>query len=188
MPGWPQRGPVWPVLGVVSVLASCGGDYPPLPTVSYVDLGRYQGTWHEVARLPMWFQRGCLQSTATYVLRADGTVAVTNRCPTDDGGVKTATATARVVDPATNARLEVVFDNWFSRLFPDLARGQYWVLHVDPDYRLAVVGHPSRAYLWILSRDPTVDEETYRAVVALARGLGFPVEELIRPAAPPAGP
>ena len=29
----------------------------PLPTVPHVDLGRYAGTWHEIARLPNWFQR-----------------------------------------------------------------------------------------------------------------------------------
>jgi apolipoprotein D and lipocalin family protein len=178
------------VLALSLAVAGCAGQggHPPLETVVHLDLARYQGTWYELARLPMWFQRHCLQSTATYALAPDGTVAVTNRCPTEDGTVKTATGTARVVDGASNARLEVVFDNWVSRLVPALVRGKYWVIHVDPDYRLAVVGHPDRKYLWILSRTAVVDEARYREAVSLAQERGFPVDRLLRLAPPPAAP
>ena len=44
------------------------------------------------------------------------------------------------------------FDNWFANLFPNVARGDYWVLAVDDDYRTALVGNPNREYLWLLSR------------------------------------
>jgi apolipoprotein D and lipocalin family protein len=162
-----------------------GNRYPPLPTVAHVDLARYQGTWHEIARLPMWFQRGCIRSTATYALRDDGTVSVINRCSTDDGGEKVAVGRAFVVDAATNARLEVEFDNLFSRLLPGVARGDYWIIHLEPDYSLAIVGHPSRDYLWILARDAEIDAARYDAAVELTRRLGFPVDELVR--APAAG-
>jgi apolipoprotein D and lipocalin family protein len=162
-----------------------GNRHPPLPTVAHVDLARYQGTWHEIARLPMWFQRGCIRSTATYALQDDGTVSVTNRCSTEDGGEKVAVGRAFVVDAATNARLEVEFDNLFSRLLPGVARGDYWIIHLEPDYSLAIVGHPSRRYLWILARDGQIDAARYDAAVELTRRLGFPVDELVR--APAAG-
>ena len=166
--------------------AACGapGPHPDLPTVGQVDLARYQGTWHEIARLPMLSQRGCVRSTAEYSLESSGTVRVTNRCRTADGGEKTATGRAYVVDARTNARLEVEFDSWFSRLLPGVARGDYWVIHLEPDYSLAVVGHPSREYLWILAREPVLSDERYRAVVALCQGLGFPTEQLVRAPAP----
>jgi apolipoprotein D and lipocalin family protein len=175
------------VLGLLAVACAAPREHPPLETVPYVDLSRYQGRWYEIARLPMWFQRGCLQSTADYRLTEAGTVEVTNRCPTEDGGTWVATGRATVVDPRTNARLEVVFDNWFSRLFPSVARGAYWVIELDPAYTLAVVGHPSRDYLWVLSRSPTLDAGRYDGVVGRARALGFPTERLIRPP-PTAGP
>jgi apolipoprotein D and lipocalin family protein len=151
-----------------------------LPTVAHVDLARYQGTWHEIARLPMWFQRGCVRSTANYALEADGTVRVVNRCRTEDGSEKSAVGRAYVVDGGSNARLEVEFDNWFSRLFPGVARGDYWVIHLEPDYSVAVVGNPSRDYLWILARDPVLPDARYRAIVERCARLGFPVEQLVR--------
>jgi apolipoprotein D and lipocalin family protein len=156
---------------------------PNLATVAHVDLARYQGTWHEIARLPMWFQRGCVRSAASYTLEPDGTVRVVNRCTTEDGTEKTAEGRAFVTDAATNARLEVEFDSWFSRLFPGVARGDYWVIHLEPDYSVAVVGHPSREYLWILAREPVLPDDRYAALVAFAAGLGFPTDELVR--APP---
>jgi apolipoprotein D and lipocalin family protein len=173
-------------LGLAALLAaacSTQGPPPDLPTVPYVDLNRYQGTWHEIARLPMWFQRGCVRSSAKYTLEAGGTVRVLNRCTTAEGAVKEAQGRAFVTDPQTNARLEVEFDNWFSRLFPGVARGPYWIVHLEPDYSGAVVGSPSREYLWILARDPVLPDDRYAALVALADQLGFATAALVR--APP---
>lgn len=173
-------------LGLAALLsAACStqGPQADLPTAAYVDLARYQGTWHEIARLPMWFQRGCVRSSAQYTLEAGGTVRVLNRCTTAEGAVKEAQGRAFVTDPQTNARLEVEFDNWFSRLFPGVARGPYWIVHLEPDYSVAVVGSPSREYLWILARDPVLPDDRYAALVALADRLGFATAALVR--APP---
>lgn len=171
--------------GLVAVIlagAACTGmeQRAPLPTVAVVDLARYSGTWHEIARLPMWFQRHCVDSTAVYTSRADGTVGVHNECVTETGELEQADGVATVVDPKTNARLTVVFDNIFARLFGASPQGNYWILDLDPDYRVAMVGTADRRYLWILSRTPRLDEATYARLVAKALDLGFPVGELIR--------
>jgi apolipoprotein D and lipocalin family protein len=151
-----------------------------LPTVASVDLNRYAGTWYEIARLPMWFQRHCVGSKAVYTVRSDGRVGVHNECVTDGGGLATADGVATVVDVKTNARLMVVFDNWFARLFGSSREGNYWILDLDPEYRTALVGTPDRRYLWILARTPRIDDGTYQKLVQLARGFGYPVENLIR--------
>ena len=150
-----------------------------LPTVASVDLSRYAGTWYEIARLPMWFQRHCVASQAIYSIRPDGAVGVHNECVTDIGGIEQAEGVARVVDPKTNARLMVVFDNWFARLFGSSRDGNYWILDLDVWYRTAIVGTPDRRFLWILSRTPQLDEPTYRGLVERARQLGYPVSDLI---------
>ena len=151
-----------------------------LPTVASVDLARYAGTWYEVARLPMWFQRHCVDSKAVYQVRSDGQIGVHNECVTDDGGLAMADGVATVVDTKTNARLMVVFDNWFARLFGSSREGNYWILELDPEYRTVLVGTPDRRYLWILARAPQIDEAIYLKLVHLARGLGYPIEQLIR--------
>jgi apolipoprotein D and lipocalin family protein len=145
-----------------------------------VDLARYQGKWHEIARLPAWFQRGCTDTTAFYKILEPGTVSVRNECVTESGKRKSTTGTARVTDPETNAKLKVVFDNWFSRLFSWLMKANYWILYVDPEYHTALVGTPDRKYLWILARTPTLSDATYAALVDRCRTLGFDTTRLIK--------
>jgi apolipoprotein D and lipocalin family protein len=128
----------------------------------------------------MWFQRHCVDSKATYSSRPDGAIGVRNECVTDTGGLEQAEGVATVVDAKTNARLTVVFDNWFARLFGSSREGNYWILDLDPEYRTAMVGTPDRRFLWILSRTPQLDEATYRRLVERAQQLGYPVSDLIR--------
>lgn len=167
---------------VILAAAACAGieQRQPLASVAFVDLPRYSGTWYEIARLPMWFQRHCVDSKAIYTTRPDGTVGVHNECRTDSGGLDQVNGVATVVDQKTNGRLTVEFDNFFARLFGSSRGGNYWILDVDPDYRVAMVGTPNRRYLWILSRAPRLDETTYELLVAKAVRLGFPVKDLIR--------
>ncbi len=178
-----HHGNIWFALALLGwLVGGCAGtgSRADLPTVASVDLDRYAGTWYEIARLPMWFQRHCVDSKAVYTLRSDGRVGVHNECVTDDGGLATADAVATVVDAKTNARLMVVFDNWFARLFGSSREGNYWILDLDPEYRAALVGTPDRRYLWILARTPRIDDLTYQRLVQQARGFGYPVENLIR--------
>jgi apolipoprotein D and lipocalin family protein len=142
---------------------------PPLQTVPHVDLERYLGTWYEIASFPQRFQRGCTATSATYRLREDGDVDVLNRCRlgSPQGKEKSARGRARVVDRASNARLEVSFFRPFW--------GQYWIVDLGQDYEYAVVGHPSRDYLWILGRTPAMDPAVYEAIVARLRVQGYEV-------------
>ena len=163
-------------------LGACAGvvSKDDLSTVASVDLSRYIGTWYEIARLPMWFQRHCVDSKAIYSSRPDGLVGVHNECVTESGGVEQVDGVASVVDPKTNARLTVVFDNWFARLFGSSREGNYWIFDLDSEYRTAMVGTPDRRYLWILSRIPQLEDSTYQRLVERARQLGYPVSDLIK--------
>jgi apolipoprotein D and lipocalin family protein len=166
---------------LIVACASCATNQsaPELQTVTSVDLNRYQGDWYEIARLPNWFQKGCTQSKATYRLLESGDVAVRNECLTTTVKPKVAFGTASVVDKQTNAKLEVVFDNWFSRLFPFLTKGKYWILYLDTEYQTVIVGTPDRKYLWIMARTPQLEEETYQHLVRRAQALGFKTDRLI---------
>ena len=64
-------------------------------------------------------------------------------------------------------------------------RGDYWIIELDRDYRFAVVGSPSREYLWILSRTPTLDEAVYRELLTRIEQKGFDPGRLARTQQPP---
>ncbi|MDD0977236.1 lipocalin family protein [Pseudomonas fontis] len=162
------------------LLTACAhtGDGPLDPkTAGNVDLKRYQGTWYEMARLPMFFQRDCAQSEAHYTLTPDGDVAVLNKCRTLQGEWQQATGTATLQVPGKTDKLWVVFDNWVSRVLP--IKGDYWVLYVDSEYQTALVGNPDRKYLWILSRKPVLPALERESLLAKARQQGYDTTRLI---------
>ena len=161
------------------LLSGCvgGGRERPPETVGEVDLARYQGTWYELARLPMFFQRNCVQSEAHYGLRDDGRIDVTNRCRDKDGEWIEAKGVAEPQVEGQTDKLWVRFDNWASKLLP--IKGDYWVIYHDEDYRVALVGHPEHKYLWLLSRTPEVDQETRDKLLSVAREQGYVTSDLI---------
>ena len=146
----------------------------PLETVAKVDLNRYLGTWYEIASFPQSFQAGCTATTANYALRPDGEIDVVDRCRKDrlDGPEKESSGRARVVDHDTNAKLEVSFFRPFW--------GDYWIIDLADDYSYAVVGHPSRDYLWILSRTPAMDESTYQTILKRLMAMNYETSRLER--------
>lgn len=157
------------------------GEREPLETVPEVDLDRYQGKWYEIARLPNFFQRKCLGNvTAEYTRRDDGSIGVRNACEVEGGKVDSVEGVARVAEPGHgNARLEVSFLPGALRWIP-FTWGDYWVIALDPGYQYAVVGAPGRKYLWILARDPRMDEDTYRRLIDVAASQGFDTAAVTR--------
>ena len=148
-----------------------------LEVVPSVDLSRYVGQWYEIARLPNRFEKKCADSvTATYTLRSDGKIEVLNRCRKASGEFTTAKGKAKIVDKKTNAKLKVTF------FWPFY--GDYWILDLGPNYEYAVVGDPSRDYLWILSRTPQIDEALYQQLLAKMAARGFQTGRMIRTTQP----
>ena len=95
-----------------------------------------------------------------------------NRCNRDslDGRQTIARGQARVVDRKSNAKLEVSF------FWPFW--GDYWIIDLDPEYRYAVVGHPNRKYLWILSRARTMDSLVYSGILERLTAQGYDIAKL----------
>jgi apolipoprotein D and lipocalin family protein len=170
------------VIALTSLTGTAGQAWSQPPsTVASVDLNRYAGRWYEIARFPNRFQSQCAGDvTATYAVRPDGRVSVTNRCRREDGRYDEATGIARVAGrDDSNARLEVRFAPAILSFLP-MVWGDYWIIDLADDYSTAVVGSPDRQYLWILARTPVLDTATWQRLVDAASREGFAVDRLER--------
>ncbi|MGC4062757.1 MAG: lipocalin family protein [Aquabacterium sp.] len=186
-------------LGIVPLLsahAAASTPAEPLQPVASVDLTRYMGHWYQIAFYPNAFQKQCVGNvTADYKLLPYGQVEVINRCGKADGTTDQATGRARLQQPRlldiplskpySTARLEVRFAPSLLSWLP-LVWAPYWVIQLADDYRYAVVSEPTRQYLWILSRTPTISPDTYEAIKARLVTQGFDVDKLV--AQPQTGP
>lgn len=163
-----------PVLSLFSKARS----QDPLQTVAQVDLQRYAGRWYEIASFPQRFQKGCQATTATYTLSPKGYVIVENRCRRKSltGKKSSIRGKAFVVKGSGNAKLKVQFFWPF--------KGDYWIIDLAPDYQYAVVSNPSRKYLWILCRQPHMEESQYQMILQKLQSRGFDLSKLQRTVQP----
>lgn len=170
-------------LALCPVLAACASSAPKrLPPeklrkltggmehAPQVELDRMMGDWLVFANIPYWAERGAHGSVERYRLDATG------RIPTEfyfrkgspSGPVKRIRSVARVADPESNAVWQVEFFG--------LINVPYIIAAVSPDYRWALIAHPSRALGWILARERLSDAE-YRAILEIAKDRGYDPEK-----------
>ncbi len=143
-----------------------------LQTVTYVDLNKYSGKWYEIASYPQRFQKGCHCTTAEYTFSAKGYVIVENRCNRDsvNGKLSYIKGKAFVENNSGNAKLKVQFFWPF--------KGKYWIIDLASDYSYAVVSHPNKKYLWILSRTSKMDDAVYQQIISRLKSKGFDLSKI----------
>ncbi len=144
----------------------------PVQSVAHVDLQKYAGKWFEIAAYPQIFEKGCNCTTATYTLSDKGYVIVENRCNKDsvNGKLSYIKGKAFVEKDSSNAKLKVQFFWPF--------RAKYWIIDLADDYSYAVVSHPNKKYLWILSRTSKMDPAIYRQILDRLKAKGFDLSKL----------
>lgn len=156
------------------------GQSSAVTSVGSLDLDRYIGLWYEIGRLPLrWEQAEAADITANYTLEGDGAVRVDNRCIDKDGKPSQAIGRATPVN-GQPGRLQVSFLPERLRWIP-FTKGDYWVLKIDDDYTVALVGTPDHKNLWLLAREPRIDPTTQESYLAEATRQGFDLEQWITP-------
>lgn len=159
------------LISVIICLFSCKS-HPSLPTVSNVDLKQYMGKWYEVAKLPNSFEKGLVCITAEYQLTKDGNVEVFNRGRDikNTSIKKSARAVAVLPDKKRPGELKVSFFRPFY--------GNYYIIALDSNYQYSLVGDPSRKYLWVLSRNRSLDPLVYDRLLEIAKSKGFDISKV----------
>lgn len=147
-------------------------------TVESVDLQRFMGNWFEIARYETPIQSECGAAKITYKMRKKD-IDILNACREKHTGKTVhAKGVAEVDNRKTNAIWKVsyvpVFKKWH------LFSGSIWIIALDPEYQHAILGHPTRKHLWIISRTPEISPEKYEELIAMARAQGYKTKELIK--------
>jgi len=150
---------------------------PPLATVTNFSPEKYAGKWHEVARLPNFFERGVVAAKATYAVRPDGKISVYNEGLRTNGKRTSIRGVATVIGntPIGEAKLGVRFHRFPASLFT----GDYWILDLNDTHTRAIVGSPNRKFLWLLAKDPNNTADDFSLGIKRMKEVGFAIEGLI---------
>ena len=154
-------------------LGGCTGVPDGLQPVTGFESDRYLGKWYEIARMDHSFERGLSNVSATYSRKPDGDIAVVNRGYEDSKEQwKEIEGKARLIQGPDIGSLKVSF-------FGPFYSG-YHIIALDRiNYTYAMVVGYNRDYLWILSRQKTMEETVLADLVAKAQQWGFQTENLI---------
>ena len=157
---------------IISSSSSSMAQLPELQTVLHVDVKKYTGKWYEIASFHQIFQRGCHCTTAEYTITDKSYLIVENRCNKDSihGKQSYIKGKAFIEKNSGNAKLKVQF------FFPFKAK--YWIIDLADDYSYAVISHPNRKYLWILSRTPKMSDAIYQQILSRLKVKGFDLTNL----------
>lgn len=140
-------------------------------TVGELDIPRYMGKWYEIARYENRFEKGMKNVTTIYTLLPDGTIRVEN-CGYKNNVFKKIVGKAKQPDKSQPGKLKVSF---FPPFYSD-----YYILELDKlNYSYAIVGSSSDKYLWILSREKPLSEETKEKLLRIVCQKGYDIHKLL---------
>ncbi len=163
-------------LGLLGSVTGCATKLPKplLRTVPYVDLDRYAGRWYVIANIPYFLEKGKVASYDTYTKRPDGKFdnTFTFRKGSLTAPEKSWHGKAKIENTATNAEWSVQF------IWP--ISTPYLVIDLDPDYKWAVVGHPSRDLFWILARERQLPDDVYAGILQRAATQGYDPSRVVK--------
>lgn len=163
------------VISLLAVLSGCNTfrTPDPIPTVERLDLDKFMGQWYIIASTPMMLRRDADAWNAVEIYsRATRGIQITYQYNDDapDGELKTVTANAMVDNPGLNTDWEVTYAWPFGT--------DYRVIHLEPDYSVAVIANPDREKVRILSRQKEISAPLYSDIILYLQSLGFNVGKI----------
>jgi apolipoprotein D and lipocalin family protein len=155
------------------VLTGCAGRGTPLETVSEVDIDQYMGDWYVIAHIPVFIEKDAYNAMESYRLEGERIeTTFTFREGGFDGAEKTYNPNAIFTDTETNAVWGMQF------VWP--FRADFRIVYLDDEYTTTIIGRNKRDYVWIMAREPNIDEEKYDELVRLVGDMGYDTSKLRR--------
>ena len=148
-----------------------------MTTVTSFDPIKYSGVWHEIGRYPtLIFEKDCPNAKAIYNWDSEKKIMyIENQCLTENGEIKRSRfGEARIPDMSEPGKLLVKFNG----LPATPGEAPYWVHFVDYN-TYALVGSPSKQFLWLLSRTPRIPLNDARLLTELVKTLGYDPDKLL---------
>ncbi len=161
------------VLSLITLLSACGSqNLKPIDTVEHVDLKRFMGEWYVIANIPTFIETDAYNAIETYKMNEDGSIATTFtfRKGSAEGNRKQYNPTGFIVDKQSNALWDMQF------IWP--FKAEYRVIYLDDDYQTTIIGRSKRDYVWLMSRQPGIDENSYRSLLGFIQSQGYDIDKV----------
>ncbi len=160
-------------LSLITLLGACGSqNLKPIHTVEHVDLERFMGDWYVIANIPTFIETDAYNAIETYQMNDDGSIATTFTFNqgSADGERKQYNPTGFIVDQQSNALWDMQF------IWP--FKAEYRVIYLDDTYQTTIIGRSKRDYVWLMSRNPGMDESSYKSLLSFMEAQGYDINKI----------
>jgi apolipoprotein D and lipocalin family protein len=152
-----------PLILCAALISGCqmSPTFDPIRTESFVDLQRFAGDWYVISSIPTFIEKNAYAAVETYEPPIEGKIKTTFSFNHGslDGEKKTYHPTGFVRDDGSNAIWGMQF------VWP--IQAEYRIVYIDPDYQYTIIGRSKRDYVWIMSRQPVINEKMYASLVQI---------------------
>ena len=130
------------------------------------------GKWYVISLVPNFVEKGCTNSSDTYILNDDGTIDIQYYAVKD--GKERSIKQKGFVNELEPGR----WDIQFLKPYIPFYRAPYEVIILDSNYEYMVVGYPDNSFGWVFSRETSLDENIYKKILGeLELKFGYKKEQ-----------
>lgn len=148
-----------------------------MQVASNVDLHRFSGTWFEIARKPVSLERKSFHHiTYEYHVVGENKLSTVLRYQTKEGRVIQLSGEAMVKNPPENSQYLV---SYAPKMLKKRKKTNFWIMRLDNDYQVCLVGNKKRTRLWLFARQSNIDPRIVDDYLEFAREQGFDTDDLI---------
>ncbi|CAM8428651.1 Blc Bacterial lipocalin [Candidatus Methylopumilus universalis] len=144
----------------------------PIKTVSEVNLKSFMGPWFVIGHIPTFIEKNAFNAIESYELNEDGTIGTTFTFNEGSltGPIKTYHPKGFVVKGSGNALWGMQF------IWP--IKAQYKIVYLDQDYQNTIIARDDRDYVWIMSRQKKIDQDTLKNLVKKIEDDGYDIKKI----------
>ena len=160
---------------LITFLSSCKDQSEivnKMKTVPYVDLEKFMGDWYVIANIPTFLEKDATNSIESYKLNSKNEVETTFSFykGSPNGEKKEYFPKGFIVNKNSNAewKMQFLWPFKMTSLIIDLAE----------DYSYTVIGVPNKKYVWIMSREPYLNDKTYRDILDNLKDIGYNLSKI----------
>lgn len=140
--------------------------------IARIDYSAYAGKWYSLYSIPTLLDKHWRQTIENYTLVDDEHFEVLTTYHKDNKPEEKS-ITSKLFFDVHKPDGDMKAQFWWP------FKIGYWVIELADDYSYVVVGHPDKKYLFIMGREPRIDEDLLSGIIARCKEMGYDTDKLV---------
>ncbi|MFV0542791.1 MAG: lipocalin family protein [Marinicella pacifica] len=143
----------------------------PIQQAENVDLNAFMGDWYVLAHIPTFIEDEAYNAVESYSRESPQKIATTFRFnEADFNGEEKIYHPTGFVQDESGAYWKMQF------LWP--FKSEFIISYVDADYQHTIIARSKRDYVWIMAREPVIDDDKLNQLIDKVENLGYDRDEI----------